>query len=102
MRALRNTSYYTDSDINTPSSGPLSKEELIIGRLLFKIRHIKDMNAHPIWGVELNPKDPGQVGTEQIGQGLYTGIASYFNSDCNPNTIRINKVKVSPKISQYC
>ncbi len=21
---------------------------------------------------------------------MYTGIGSYFNSDCNPNTIRVN------------
>ena len=27
------------------------------------------------------------------GGGLYTAIASYFNSDCNPNTIRINMGK---------
>ena len=68
----------------------LSKEEVVMGRLLHKIRLIKDMNAHPIWGVELNPRDPTNVGTENIGQGLYTAIASFFNSDCNPNTIRIN------------
>ena len=61
-----------------------------MGRLLYKIRLIKDMNAHPIWGVELDPKDITNVGTEQIGQGLFTAIASFFNSDCNPNTIRIN------------
>ena len=61
-----------------------------MGRLLHKIRLIKDMNAHPIWGVELNPRDPTNVGTENIGQGLYTAIASFFNSSCNPNTIRIN------------
>jgi hypothetical protein len=24
------------------------------------------------------------------GAGMYTGIGSYFNSDCNPNTIRVN------------
>ena len=24
------------------------------------------------------------------GGGLYSGIGSYFNSDCNPNTVRIN------------
>ena len=25
-----------------------------------------------------------------LGAGMYTGIGSYFNSDCNPNTIRVN------------
>jgi len=93
LRALRNTSFYADSQIKIEKEGNLSKEEITIGKLLFKIRQIKDMNAHPVWGVELNPKDPENIGTEQIGQGLYTAIASYFNSACNPNTIRINQGK---------
>ena len=25
-----------------------------------------------------------------LGGGFYSVIASYFNSDCNPNTVRIN------------
>ena len=25
-----------------------------------------------------------------LGGGFYSAIASYFNSDCNPNTVRIN------------
>ena len=89
LRALRLTTWYQDSGL-TPGSGPLSKEELVIGRLLHKFRLMNDMNAHPVWGVELNPKDPTQVRTEKVGQGLYTAIASYFNSDCNPNTLRLN------------
>jgi len=90
LRAFRKTSFYEDSSIKVEQTGSLSKEELVIGKLLYRIRLIKDMNAHPIWGVENNIKDKSQVGTEQIGGGLYTAIASYFNSDCNPNTIRIN------------
>jgi len=93
LRTLRKTTYFKDSDIDVEAEGPLSKEELLIGRLLYRIRLIKDMNAHPIWGIEMNPRDLTQVGTEQIGGGLYTAIASYFNSDCNPNTIRINMGK---------
>ena len=91
LRALRLTTWYTDSGLKVAEEDEgLSKEELVMGKLLHKIRLIKDMNAHPIWGVELNPRDPTNVGTENIGQGLYTAIASFFNSDCNPNTIRIN------------
>ena len=91
LRALRHTTWYEDSGLEVAKEdGGLSKEEVVMGRLLHKIRLIKDMNAHPIWGVELNPRDPTNVGTENIGQGLYTAIASFFNSDCNPNTIRIN------------
>jgi len=90
LRAMRKTTYYNDSGITVKTNGPLSKEELTIGKLIYKIRLIKDMNAHPIWGTEMDPRDKTQVGTEQIGGGLYTAIASYFNSDCNPNTIRIN------------
>ena len=56
LRALRNTSFYADSQIKIEKEGNLSKEEITIGKLLFKIRQIKDMNAHPVWGVELNPK----------------------------------------------
>ena len=88
LRALRATSYYQEAGLKVDTSGPLTKEELIIGKLMYKIRLIKDMNAHPIWGVDLTPKDMKSVGTEQVGQGLFTAIASYFNSDCNPNTIR--------------
>ena len=88
LRALRATSYYQEAGIKLDTSGPFTKEEIIIGKLMFKIRLIKDMNAHPIWGVDLTSKDMKSVGTEQVGQGLYTAIASYFNSDCNPNTIR--------------
>eukprot|EP00092_Neocalanus_flemingeri_P007710 GFUD01008326.1.p1 GENE.GFUD01008326.1~~GFUD01008326.1.p1 ORF type:complete len:633 (+),score=153.13 GFUD01008326.1:157-2055(+) len=90
LRSFRKTTFYKDSNILVDETGSLSKEELVIGKLMYRIRLIKDMNAHPIWGVENNPKDKSQVGTEQIGGGLYTAIASYFNSDCNPNTIRIN------------
>ena len=90
LRALRNTTFYEDSDFKIDKNAGFTKEELVMGRLLYKIRLIKDMNAHPIWGVELDPKDITNVGTEQIGQGLFTAIASFFNSDCNPNTIRIN------------
>ena len=88
LRALRATSYYQEAGVQLDTAGPLSKEEIIIGKLMYKIRLIKDMNAHPVWGVELNPKDKKNIGTEQVGQGLFTAIASYFNSDCNPNTIR--------------
>lgn len=84
LRALRETSYCQDT------SGPLSKDEIVIGKLMYKMRLITDMNAHPVWGVDLNPRDKNNIGTEQIGQGLYTAIASYFNSDCNPNTVRVN------------
>ena len=88
LRALRATSYYQEAGLKVDTSGPLTKEELTIGKLMYKIRLIKDMNAHPIWGVDLTPKDMKSVGTEQVGQGLFTAVASYFNSDCNPNTIR--------------
>ena len=88
LRALRATSYYQEAGLKVDTSGPFTKEEIIIGKLMYKIRLIKDMNAHPIWGVDLNPKDMTNIGTEQVGQGLFTAIASYFNSDCNPNTIR--------------
>ena len=86
LRALRATSYQQDSK----GSGPLTQDEMVLRKLMYKIRLIMDMNAHPVWGVDLNPKDKNNIGTEQIGQGLYTAVASYFNSDCNPNTIRIN------------
>ena len=70
LRAFRKTSFYEDSSIKVEQTGSLSKEELVIGKLLYRIRLIKDMNAHPIWGVENNIKDKSQVGTEQIGKSL--------------------------------
>ena len=89
LRALRDTTWYEESGL-AGEQGGLTREEVIMGRLLHKKRLINDMNAHAIWGVELNPRDPTKIGTENIGQGLYTAIASFFNHDCNPNTIRIN------------
>ena len=92
LRALRNTTYYEESGLGVargPGAG-LAREEVVLGRILYKLRLIMDMNAHPVWGVELSPRDTARVGTEQVGQGLYTAIASFFNSDCNPNTLRIN------------
>ena len=62
LRALRTTTYYKDSGKQFLSKGPLTKEELVVGQLLYKLRMIKDMNAHPIWGVIA---DNGQI--ENIG-----------------------------------
>jgi len=87
LRSLRKTSYYTDSGLETPS-GKLSSEEIILGKLIYKLRLIQDMNSHPVWGVAKNQKD--KIGSDHIGAGLYSAIGSYFNSDCNPNTFRIN------------
>merc|ERR1712083_494946 len=61
-----------------------------MGRLVYRLRMISAMNAHPIWGVERSTRDRREVGVENIGSGLFTAIASYFNSDCNPNTMRVN------------
>ena len=78
-----------------------------MGKLLHRLRLVQDMNAHPIWGVEPDPRDCSRVATHNIGAkyfencfencnnvhlggGFYSVIASYFNSDCNPNTVRIN------------
>jgi len=90
LRLLRNSDYYSQGGLNIPQSGPLKEEELVIGKLLYRLRLIQDMNAHPVWGVETDPRDRSKVATHNIGSGFYTAIASYFNSDCNPNTVRIN------------
>ena len=68
IRAIRKTTFFKDSDLKVEDSGSLSKEELVIGKLMYRIRLVKDMNAHPIWGVEIDPKDRTQVGTEPIGK----------------------------------
>ena len=67
LRALRKTTFYEDSKIKVEETGSLSKEEIVLGKLMYRIRLINDMNAHPIWGIEIDPKDRTQVGTEQIG-----------------------------------
>lgn len=90
LRLLRGSDYYSGAGLKIPESGPLKEEELVLGRLLYRLRLIQDMNAHPVWGVELDPRDRTKVATHNIGGGIYTAIASYFNSDCNPNTVRIN------------
>lgn len=87
LRALRNTTYYSDSGVETPS-GKLQPGEVVIGKLIYMLRLIQDMNSHPVWGVGKGQKE--KIGHDHIGAGLYSGIGSYFNSDCNPNTFRIN------------
>jgi len=88
LRALRNyTQYYVDSGLSV-GEGPLSREELMVGRVLYRLRLITDMNTHPLWGAEWVKGT--EVDTEIVGGGLYSGIGSYFNSACNPNTFRIN------------
>jgi hypothetical protein len=64
LRTLRNTTYYKDSGKQLPIRGPLEEEELVVGQLLYKLRMVKDMNAHPIWGVT---DESGQI--ENIGGG---------------------------------
>jgi len=92
LRLLRGSDYYSSAGIEVPttSSGPFKEEELVMGKLLYRLRLVQDMNAHPIWGVEPDPRDCSRVATHNIGGGFYSAIASYFNSDCNPNTVRIN------------
>ncbi|XP_023325824.1 uncharacterized protein LOC111699383 [Eurytemora carolleeae] len=87
LRALRKTTYYKDGGLETPAE-KFSQQELLLGKLMYKLRLIQDMNSHPIWGVSRSQKD--KIGKDHIGAGLYTGIGSYFNSDCNPNTFRVN------------
>jgi len=92
LRLLRGSDFYSSAGIEVPttSSGPFKEEELVMGKLLHRLRLVQDMNAHPIWGVEPDPRDCSRVATHNIGGGFYSAIASYFNSDCNPNTVRIN------------
>jgi hypothetical protein len=71
LRTLRNTTYYKDSGKQLPTRGPLAEEELVVGQLLYKLRMVKDMNAHPIWGVT---DDSGQI--ESIGGG-YQGKVNF-------------------------
>ena len=108
-RLLRGSDFYSSADVEVPTSvgAPFKEEELVMGKLLHRLRLVQDMNAHPIWGVEPDPRDCSRVATHNIGAnflrivlrivtkcflggGFYSVIASYFNSDCNPNTVRIN------------
>ena len=108
-RLLRGSDYYSSAGVEVPTTagGPFKEEELVMGKLLYRLRLVQDMNAHPIWGVEPDPRDCSRVATHNIGVkyfiqklrivtmsisggGFYSAIASYFNSDCNPNTVRIN------------
>ena len=88
LRSLRMTNYYSKHNIKIKTK-EFTKEEVIIGKLILKLRLISEANLYPVWGVE--DEDRGQVGIESIGSGIYPGIGSYLNSSCNPNTIRVNK-----------
>jgi len=90
LRCLRKTTYYQDEGVVIENNERLTKEEVVIGKIMYRLRLINTMNAHPIWGVERSTRDRSEVGIENIGGGIFTAIASYFNSDCNPNTMRVN------------
>lgn len=90
LRCLRKTTYYQDGGVVIDNDGGLTKEEIVIGKIMYRLKLINAMNAHPIWGVERSIRDRREVGIENIGGGIFTAIASYFNSDCNPNTMRVN------------
>jgi len=87
LRSLRKTTFFEDSGYETPT-GQLTPQELLLGKLIYRLRLVQDMNSHPVWGVSKSQKD--KIGKDHIGAGMYTGIGSYFNSDCNPNTFRVN------------
>ena len=88
LRSLRMTNYYSKNNIKIKTK-EFTREEIILGKLILKLRLISEANLYPVWGVE--DEDGGQVGIESIGSGIYPGIGSYLNSSCNPNTIRVNK-----------
>ena len=68
LRALRLTTWYTDSGLKVAEEDEgLSKEEVVMGKLLHRLRLVQDMNAHPIWGVEPDPRDCSRVATHNIG-----------------------------------
>ena len=82
------TNYYSTQKVKIKTK-QFTEEELIIGKLFFKLRLISEANLYPVWGVE--DEGSGQVGIESIGSGIYPSICSYLNSTCNPNTIRVNR-----------
>ena len=73
-------------DVPSTNSGPLKEEELVMGKLLhrwksnyiqrrlfynfasLRLRLVQDMNAHPVWGVEPDPRDCSRVATHNIGE----------------------------------
>lgn len=69
-RLLRGSDYYSSAVLDVPStnSGPLKEEELVMGKLLHRLRLVQDMNAHPVWGVEPDPRDCSRVATHNIGE----------------------------------
>ena len=68
-RLLRGSDYYSSAGVEVPTSAgaPFKEEELVMGKLLYRLRLVQDMNAHPIWGVEPDPRDCSRVATHNIG-----------------------------------
>ena len=88
LRSMRMTNYYSKNNLKIKSK-EFTEEELVIGRLIFKLRLISEANLYPVWGVE--DEGRGQVGIESIGSGIYPSIGRCLNSSCNPNTGRVNR-----------
>ena len=51
LRSIRMTNYYSKHDIKIKTK-ELTREELIIGKLILKLRLISEANLYPVWGVE--------------------------------------------------
>ncbi|XP_023324593.1 uncharacterized protein LOC111698475 [Eurytemora carolleeae] len=93
LRTLRLTSYHQEKKV-----GPLSSEEIFLGRILLHMFMVQDMNSHPIFGLESNPHSV-QIGLETIGSAIYPIVGSYFNHSCSPNTLRVNVGRTQMLIS---
>ena len=90
LRSLRKTDYYSKHNLKIKTkTNEFLEEELLIGKLIFKLRLISEANLYPVWGVE--EEGAGQVAIENIGSGIFPSIGSCLNSSCSPNTIRVNR-----------
>ena len=68
LRCLRKTTYYQDGGVVIENNEKkLTKEEIVIGKIMYRLKLINTMNAHPIWGVERSTKDRSEMGIENIG-----------------------------------
>ena len=68
LRCLRKTTYYQDGGVVIENNEKtLTKEEIVIGKIMYRLKLINNMNAHPIWGVERSTKDRSEMGIENIG-----------------------------------
>ncbi len=89
LKCLMQAGYFGQSDALP------GKDELLIGRLLYRFQMGIQYNLHSVYQVSGAIEAGKKIPLEDIGAGVYP-TTIFFNHSCAPNTVRINQ---GPRVS---